>query len=312
MIDRRVPATIVTGFLGAGKTSLINALLGQGQLGRVAALVNDFGALDIDAALVASVADEVVQLSNGCVCCTINGDLYAGLGRVLALDPPIDRIVIETTGVADPLPVGLTLLQTDLRSRIVLEAIVTVVDCANFALDLFEADAAMAQIAHGDIIVFNKTDLVDEVRVQSLERRVALIKPRARTIRASHGRVPLAAIVGAAETQMVLDAHHTHRHLLEDGFVAHAISLSGPLDGRRFQSLLDKGLPAAVFRAKGLVRFDGIQGWYVFQFCGGRASFEPYPGALDQGRLVFIGQELDGAALEALVTTCLADVAAVA
>jgi G3E family GTPase len=162
--SERVPATIVTGFLGSGKTTLINHLLSHGGLGRVAALVNDFGAIDIDAALVSEVADEVIQLSNGCICCTINGDLYAAVERVLALTPPVDRIVIETTGLADPLPVGLTLLQTDLKSRCLLEAVVTVVDCANFALDLFAADAAMAQIVHADIVILNKNDLVDEDR----------------------------------------------------------------------------------------------------------------------------------------------------
>jgi G3E family GTPase len=109
---QRIPATIMTGFLGSGKTKLINQLLSRGAFGRVAALVNDFGVIDIDAALVSKLAGEVVQLSNGCICCSINGDLYSAIE--LALAPPIDRIVIETTGLADPLPVGLTMLQSDL------------------------------------------------------------------------------------------------------------------------------------------------------------------------------------------------------
>ena len=100
----RTPVTIITGFLGSGKTTLLNHVLASGQFGRVAALVNDFGEINIDGALVASVADEVVQLTNGCICCSINGDLLSAALRVLALDPPVDRIVVETTGVADPLP----------------------------------------------------------------------------------------------------------------------------------------------------------------------------------------------------------------
>ena len=191
----RTPVTIVTGFLGSGKTTLINHLLSQGGLGRVAALVNDFGAIDIDAALVSEVADEVVQLSNGCICCTINGDLYAAVERMLALAPPVHRIVIETTGLADPLPVGLTILQTDLKSRCLLEAVVAVVDCANFALDLFAADAAMAQIIHADVVILNKTDLVDPDAVASLERRITVINPRARQINAAFGRAPSPAIL---------------------------------------------------------------------------------------------------------------------
>ena len=134
--DTRTPVTVITGFLGAGKTTLVNHLLAARELGRVAALVNDFGAINIDAALVSTVADEIVQLTNGCVCCSINGDLYGSVEQILALDDPVDRIVVETTGLADPLPVGLTFLQTDLRERTCLDAVITVVDCANFALDL--------------------------------------------------------------------------------------------------------------------------------------------------------------------------------
>jgi G3E family GTPase len=232
----RIPVTIVTGFLGSGKTTLLNHLLTSGEFGRVAALVNDFGAIDIDAALVASVADEVVQLANGCICCTINGELLEAAERVLAVEPAVDRIVVETTGLADPLPVGLTFLQTDLRRRTALEAVVTVVDCANFALDLFKADAAMAQIVHADVVVFNKTDLVTAQEIASLQRRVGLIKPRAKALTARFGRVPLAAIAErAGETSLTEHAGHaghSHSHLRDDGFEAHAFRVEGPLSAR--------------------------------------------------------------------------------
>ena len=309
--SERIPATIVTGFLGSGKTTLINHLLSRGGLGRVAALVNDFGAIDIDAALVAEVADEVIQLSNGCICCTINGDLYAAVERVLAMQPPVDRIVIETTGLADPLPVGLTLLQTDLKSRCVLESVVTVVDCANFALDLFAADAAMAQIVHADIVILNKSDLVDEDAVASLERRIAVIKPRARQIGAVFGRAPAAAILSVPEEPAIAnqrDGHraHAHDHILSDGFSAHAVSIDEPVSAARFQTWLNEGFPQAVFRAKGIIRFDRPAGWFVFQLCGGRASFEPYAGSPAKSGMVFIGRDIDAAALERRMQQCLA------
>jgi len=308
----RTPATIVTGFLGSGKTTLVNHLLTAGGLGRVAALVNDFGAIDIDAALVAEVADEVVQLSNGCICCSINGDLYAALGRVLALSPRVDRVVIETTGLADPLPVGLTLTKTDLRPRCALEAVVTVVDCAHFALDIFGADAAMAQIVHADVVVLNKTDLVDSVAVETLERRIALIKPRARRLRAVHGRVPTPAIisqrdepgVGISGDEGRASGHQRHEHILADGFTAHAVPIDGALSARRFQAWLNEGLPEAVFRAKGIFRLDNLVGWYVFQFCGGRSSFEPYPGTPRESGIVFIGRGINPDALGQRVEDC--------
>lgn len=309
----RTPVTIVTGFLGSGKTTLINHLLSQGGLGRVAALVNDFGAIDIDAALVSEVADEVVQLSNGCICCTINGDLYAAVERMLALAPPVDRIVIETTGLADPLPVGLTILQTDLKSRCLLEAVVAVVDCANFALDLFAADAAMAQIIHADVVILNKTDLVDPDAVASLERRITVINPRARQINAAFGRAPSPAILSVPEEPSLASMRNGHRHhhdhILADGFSAHAVGIKEPISAQRFQAWLNEGFPPAVFRAKGIVRFDRPAGWFVFQLCGGRASFEPYSSVPAEAGMVFIGCGIDAPALEHRLQQCLAPAA---
>jgi G3E family GTPase len=306
---RRTPVVVVSGFLGSGKTTLLNHLLTSTRLGRVAALVNDFGAVNIDAALVASVADEVVELTNGCVCCTINGSLYAGAERVLALDPPVDRIVVEASGLADPLPIGLTFLETSLRTRTTLEAVVTVVDCANFALDLFSSDAAMAQIARGDLIVLNKTDLVDEEAVASLERRIAVIKPRARTLRASYGRIPLEPVLDTSTAAHPPAASPNgaahHSHLRDDGFAAASFRFAERISGRRFQAWLDNGLPASVFRAKGLIRFDSPDAAFVFQLCGSRAAFDAVDEEIVHSELVFIGRDLDATELEEHLRACL-------
>jgi G3E family GTPase len=305
----RTPVVIITGFLGSGKTTLLNHLLSSTRFGRVAALVNDFGAINIDAALVAPVADEVVQLTNGCVCCTINGNLLAAAERILELDPPVDLIVVETTGLADPLPVGLTFLQTELRSRTSLDAVITVVDCANFALDIFSSDAAMAQVVHGDMIILNKTDLAHDGEVDSLRRRIAIMKPRARMLRAQYGRVPFEALLDPRDHGRRWDADDAgadeHRaHVLDDGFRAEAFRFTEPLSAERFQAWLDGGLPDGVFRAKGLVQFDRPDGRFVFQLCGSRAAFEPYDDQPGGSELVFIGHELDAALIAQGLEAC--------
>jgi G3E family GTPase len=297
--------TVITGFLGAGKTTLVNHLLAAGELGRVAALVNDFGAINIDAMLVSALADEVVQLTNGCICCSINGDLYGSVERILALEDPVDRIVVETTGLADPLPVGLTFLQTDLRKRTCLDAVITVVDCANFALDLFDSGPALAQIAHGDFIVLNKRDLVAREHLESLQRRIGIIKPHARTIGATHGQVPPEVIFDphmptGCESQPGNADDHAHR------FRAETFRDDRSLSSTRFQAWLDDGLPSGVFRAKGLVRFHEVDGLYLFQLCGARAAFERAQTAVDvEGvELVFIGPDIDRAELARLLEDC--------
>jgi G3E family GTPase len=184
-----------------------------------------------------------------------------------------------------------------------------VVDCANFALDLFHADAAMAQIVHADIVVLNKTDLAEDDAVAALERRIALIKPRARLVRAEFGRAPMAAIISAPDEPAIAaheGHHHRHDHILADGFTAHAVAVDAPVCAAELQQWLNEGLPQAVFRAKGIIRLDRPAGWFVFQLCGGRASFEPYAGAPAQAGLVFIGRDLDTEALDRRVTQCLA------
>ncbi|MEL6439776.1 MAG: GTP-binding protein [Cyanobacteria bacterium J06621_8] len=213
-----LPVTIITGFLGSGKTTLLNHILTNQQGLKTAVLVNEFGEIGIDNELIISTEESMVELNNGCICCTINEDLIEAVHKILERKDNIDYLVVETTGLADPLPVALTFLGTELREMTRLDSIVTMVDCANFSLDLFNSEAALSQIQYGDIIVLNKTDLVNEADVDNLEGRVRDLKQDARILRTQKSQVslPLILSVGLFESDQYFteaeSAKHKHDH----------------------------------------------------------------------------------------------------
>ncbi|MFM6357352.1 MAG: CobW family GTP-binding protein [Planktothrix sp.] len=216
---RGMPVTIITGFLGSGKTTLLNHILSNQQGIKTAVLVNEFGEIGIDNELIVKTDEDntMVELSNGCVCCTINEDLVNAVYKVLERPEKVDYMVVETTGLADPLPVALTFLSTELRDMTRLDSIVTLVDCANFSLDLFNSQAANSQIAYGDIIILNKTDLVDEADVDLLEIRIREMKKDARILRTKNSEVPLPLVlsVGLFESDKYFNPEsdsHDHDH----------------------------------------------------------------------------------------------------
>ncbi|MGK7907529.1 MAG: GTP-binding protein [Synechococcus sp.] len=222
--QRGLPVTIVTGFLGSGKTTLLNHILSNQKDIRTAVLVNEFGEIGIDSELIVSAEEDLVELNNGCICCTVREDVAESVLRLMERsdvnDKPIDYLVVETTGLADPLPVALTFLDPVLRDLTRLDSIVTVVDASNFAPDLFDSDVAHNQIAYGDVIVLNKTDLVEEIELKKLEKRIRTIKTYARILRSKNSQVPLELLLDTAlfesEAFAQEDDHHDHEHKHDD------------------------------------------------------------------------------------------------
>jgi G3E family GTPase len=204
-IDKRIPATVVTGFLGSGKTTLINRILREEHGRKIAVIVNEFGEISIDGQLV--IHDESAQLvefNNGCLCCTVRGDLVDTLSRLQARADTLDGILIETTGLADPAPVASTFFAVDeVKNGIRLDAFVTVVDAVNLELNLAQSNEAIEQVTFSDIILINKIDLVSSERLTEIEERVRRLNPMARILHTINAEVSLSDILNVSAFDLV-------------------------------------------------------------------------------------------------------------
>jgi len=328
---RGMPVTIVTGFLGSGKTTLLNQILKNRQDLKVAVLVNEFGDINIDGQLLVNIEDGMVELSNGCICCTINDSLVDAVYNVLERGERIDYMVIETTGVADPLPIALTFLGTELKHLTRLDSILTVIDAETFTPGHFNSEAALSQVQYGDIVLLNKTDLVSESQVDELEQYLRKTKSKARILRSQHGEVPLPLILdvdlaenGIYQQENKHDDHaHSHEHddhqhghdhehhhhsdhLANDGFTSVSFQSDRRLDLDKFTYFLDKVMPVDVFRAKGVLTFAAEDLRFIFQLSGKRYELNyDHRQRPANNQLVFIGRNLDAQLLQQQLQECL-------
>lgn len=289
-----VPVTVIAGYLGAGKTTLINELLALDHGRRLAVLVNDFGAVDIDAALVADHDGQTISLRNGCVCCSIADELGDALDRVLALEPAPDQIVIEASGVADPANVA-AYGQGWPGCR--LDSVVVLADAETAqakSRDQFVGELVVRQLRRADIVMATKCDLVTEARRAAVMDWLAVTAPGAPILTRRAGQLEPELLL---ETAQPIDRPspqqpHPGNGLAEPAFDSAVVEVDGTLDRQRVEAVL-RDWPESVLRVKGILRFNGHQNrQHIVQRVGRRWSIEPAPSGLDPsrtGKLVVIG-----------------------
>ena len=358
----KIPVTVLTGYLGAGKTTLLNRILTGDHGKRYAVIVNEFGEIGIDNDLVVGADEDVFEMNNGCVCCTVRGDLIrvvAGLmKRQRPGKPAFDAIIVETTGLADPGPVAQTFfVDEDVKAKTRLDSVTALVDAKHVMARLDDSKEAREQVAFADRIILNKVDLVTEAELVAVEARLRRLNPLAPITRAERANVPLDQVLGLGgfdlgrildinpafanpahgEAGHVHDEHcghdhshgHDHAHAHEHEHGAHAsgarghaheddikgvsLSLERPMDGTRFTAWLDRLLGEQgqnILRAKGIIDVNGEDRRLVFQavhmILEGDLQKPWGPNERRWSRAVFIGRDLDEAALRAGFEGCAA------
>ena len=304
----QVPVTVLTGFLGAGKTTLLNRILTEQHGHRYAVIVNEFGEEGIDNDLVVDADEEVFEMNNGCICCTVRGDLIRILGGLMKRADQLDAIIIETTGLADPAPVAQTFfMDQDVADRTKLDAIVTVADAVHLNAQLGEHHEAEEQIAFADVVLLNKTDIVDAGDLEGVETRIRKINPYTKIIRTAHCEAPLDNILGLDAFSLdrvlevepdFLESDHDHEH--DDDVNSVSFVSETPLDLDKFEAWFGNLLRTQgqdILRSKGIIEFLGVDERYVFQGVHMLMDASPmgnWPeGKSRSSRMVFIGRNLE-------------------
>lgn len=308
-----IPVTILTGFLGSGKTTLVNHILESGHGLKLAIIVNDFGDISIDDKLISRRAQNIIELANGCVCCSMQGDLLKALRQVTDSSHDIDYILLETSGLSDPLPVAGSILNNGSGNAVRLDGIVTLVDAWNFDANLENAEIAFSQLVNTDLILINKIDLVEEHIPELIQQGIKKINRSAKMLTCVNGKVDPRLLIDVNMTRLKQrwdrhpasgDDSYDNKHPREHGlteFDSISFESDRPFEEGRFRAFIAE-IPPGVYRGKGILNIAGDNHRRIFQLVGERADVtQGRPWLPDEKRrtqLVLIGRRLGDTSLQ--------------
>ena len=319
--NKAIPVTLLTGFLGAGKTTLLNHILKHKHGKRIAVIENEFGDIGIDSDLIVGKSDEIFEMKNGCICCSVRSDLIETLNRLMGRQEKFDYVLIEGTGLASPGPVAQAfLLENEITQSLRLDGIVTLIDSKNVWQHLTDIEVAWEQIAFSHILLLNKSDLVSTNELQKLERYVRSINPTAKLFNTQNAEINLEHLLniggfdldhaGMSDNDFLDHGLHSDHHEHESNITSVSLTFPGTINPEQFNHwlrmlLIMEGMD--VFRAKGILNVKNSNNRYIFQsvymLFEGRFD-DPWGKRKKENKMVFIGRNLNKQRLEKGVKSC--------